>query len=164
MDDKTFKSKYQDIIGLRFFSSEFSKSIPSQDKEKIIDLLTNLKSKKELTKINQITRVLAFYYGVDLFNPEYIKKNPIINEINRIEKGLFTFKILSAVYSKSCEHTYGGFLRELKQGTLQIVNVVVDGKKRTMLCKPGMGDSLPYNDFILKGFNPLLLDPKTLDI
>jgi hypothetical protein len=63
-----------------------------------------------------------------------------------------------------CRKTYGGFLRSLKQDTLQIVNVDVEGKMKTMLLKSNAGDAVMFDNKALSGYHTLLMDPKTLDI
>jgi len=142
-------------------------AISGEDRTSIIN---QLKNEVNPSKLRQLKNVLLFYSNMHSINPKYIEKHPIISEINRVKSGLFTPKIINNSepiinpYNDWCEETYGGFFRALKRDTLQVVNVFVDGNKKTMLLKSRPGESFIFNRKDLEGYNTLLMDPKTFDI
>jgi len=164
----TVNNQKQSQIGMNFFMSHpkstFYNSISEKDKNKIITMVTSFKLNKDLPKLQQFFVAVSFYSRLNLVNPEYMKRQPLINEVERIKAGLFTSKAFSNLEGDWCRKTYGGFLRSLKQDTLQIVNVDVEGKMKTMLLKSNAGDAVMFNSKALNGYHTLLMDPKTLDI
>jgi len=164
----TVKNQKQSQLGMNFFmshpKSNFYDSISEKDKDKIITTVTSFKLNKDLPKLQQFFVAVSFYSRLNLVNPEYMKRQPLINEVERIKSGLFTSKAFSNLEGDWCRRTYGGFLRSLKQDTLQIVNVDVEGKMKTMLLKSNAGDAVMFDSKTLSGYHTLLMDPKTLDI
>ncbi len=164
----TVKNQKQSQIGMNFFmshpKSNFYDSISEKDKNKIITTVTSFKLNKDLPKLQQFFVAVSFYSRLNLINPEYMKRQPLIHEVERIKSGLFTSKTFSNLEGDWCRKTYGGFLRSLKQDTLQIVNVDVEGEMKTMLLKSNAGDAVMFDSKTLSGYHTLLMDPKTLDV
>ena len=177
MDTNKFISKLRDSnINPEIIAPGLYQFISVNDRENIISLLKEINP----SKFAQLKSVFLFYSTMHSINPDYVKKHPIISEINRVKSGLFTSKLvterksINALQTKWCEETYGGFLRALKRDTLQIVPVLVDGDIKKMLLKSNPGEPVLFNftpgkltgfNFLtLKGYNTLLMDPKTFDI
>ncbi|GEM_PF-2237827 len=177
MTDSIFRFSGHRAIDYTIIPNNLWDSISGDDRNIIIN---QLKNETNSSKLRQLKDVLLFYSTMHSINPDYVKKHSIISEINRVKNGLFTPKVVTerksirTFQTKWCKETYGGFLRALKRDTLQIVNVSVDGNKKTMLLKSNPGESVLFNftsgkskDFsylTLKGYNTLLMDPKTFDI
>jgi len=164
----TVENQKQPQLDMNFFrphlKSNFYNSISEKDKDKIITIVTSFKLNKDLPKLQQFFVAVSFYSRLNLVNPEYMKKQSLINEVERIRSGLFTSKVFSNFEGDWCRKTYGGFLRSLKQDTLQILNVDVKGKMKTMLLKSNAGDPVMFDNKTLSGYNLLLMDPNTFDI
>jgi len=158
MDTNKFISKLRDSnFNPKIIAPGLYNFISPNDRENIISLLKEINP----SKFAQLKSVFLFYSTMHSINPDYVKKHPIISEINRVKSGLFTSKLvterksINALQTKWCEETYGGFLRALKRDTLQIVPVLVDGDIKKMLLKSNPGEPVLFNftPGKLTGFN-----------
>jgi len=164
----TVENQIQSPYFLDFYPSglkpSFYNSISPKDMKKIIDLATSFKLKKDISKLQEFFVLIKFYSQFQFIDPTYIKKHTLTSEVERIKSGLFTAKMISMSEENWCSRTYDGFLRALKQKTLQIVNVTANGEKKQFLLKSSAGDVVNFSLNSRKGYHNLLLDPKTLDV